>query len=650
MTPTTTAAATPRKRAPRARSKPAAAPPAGTPAMFDVTKLPGRPVEGVIAFVELEQLTLAANPRKDIAEDGLRRLARMLMTSGQFVPLIGRRDSDGSVLVYAGQRRLLAARMSTELAGGEGFENLKALVGLFVILLDYTPTSADIRRIQAQENQREDLTLVDQVQQFSDCWDDRAGADDDDRIATVCEDLGIGAKRARSLLQCLALPAHLRARLADRPTGDQLSISTARQLAAMHAVSPQLVDAVAQRITTPDHHDSARDDMAAFVHRTVVEDDSTYAVRLDAGALLGAHEEIERARPHITAEHAETLATILAAARDDAQKAAAAAALAAGGAPPDPDDAKAKRPAKLDVDAELERLSRRAKAVALKIPVDAAMRERAASGRFAWVQERGEDFAAVMWIVDPLFFIDVTRELLVDNTAATAVEERYFQASSATSDDMDTAKRDDDRRRAAARERHQQAQDSNLGLGLDITAALRDPHGDQIAALRDIVVLLISEHYGELLAYGAGHTDRVNQRPVGDANRFEPRPIDEIVDAEVTRALADSDPLRGIASIITRLCAAFLLDPDGVTKTKALGSDRMTRKLQAALPGDADRLREAIWGLMRPILSPRLRELNAPAFVVDPSVRSSVDLDAHRGDSVGLDDLDLGDSDTEQER
>jgi hypothetical protein len=45
---------------------------------------------------------------------------------------------------------------------------------------------------------------------------------------------------------------------------------------------------------------------------------------------------------------------------------------------------------------------------------------------------------------------------------------------------------------------------------------------------------------------------------------------------------------------------------------------------------------------MRPILSPRLVELNKDAFVFDGGIESNVDLNAHRADS-DLDDLDLGD-------
>jgi hypothetical protein len=91
-------------------------------------------------------------------------------------------------------------------------------------------------------------------------------------------------------------------------------------------------------------------------------------------------------------------------------------------------------------------------------------------------------------------------------------------------------------------------------------------------------------HYRELIAYGAGWTDPERQQPVGDTGRREPRQPDAIADAELERALADPDPLRGIAQLTARLGAAFVLDPAGVTRTKALGSERMERKLRDALP------------------------------------------------------------------
>jgi len=153
-----------------------------------------------------------------------------------------------------------------------------------------------------------------------------------------------------------------------------------------------------------------------------------------------------------------------------------------------------------------------------------------------------------------------------------------------------------------------------------------------------------------LLARPAPRRDRLRRRldrpgppePVGDTGRREPRQIDTIIDTELQRAPDDPDRLRGIAQLVARWCAAFVLDPTGVTRTKALGTERMARRLHDALPGGENSLRAAVWELLRPMLSPRLAEVNRDAFVSDDATHSTVDLAAHRGES-GLDDLDVGD-------
>ena len=81
-------------------------------------------------------------------------------------------------------------------------------------------------------------------------------------------------------------------------------------------------------------------------------------------------------------------------------------------------------------------------------------------------------------------------------------------------------------------------------------------------------------------------TDPERQRPVGDTGRHEPRQLDAITDAEFERALADPHPLRGIAQPTARWAAAFVLDQAGVTRTKALGTERMERKLATRYPGE----------------------------------------------------------------
>lgn len=634
----TTTAKTPRRRA--AAKKRGAAPDSNASGMFDVTDAAARTSEGVIEHVALDHIDLAPNPRKTISEDGLVRLAMMMMQWGQFVPVIGRRVAPDRVVVYDGQRRYRAAQRSRDLAGGDGFEDLKPLVSLIVLLVDYEPTPADIRRIQAQANHQEDLQLCDQVAQFRDCWLDRAGGREADRIAAVCADLGIGPRKAQNLQRCLTLPDDLIARLAERPTGDELSITMALRLAEMHEVSPGLVGAVAERITSRDLHDRALKDPGAFVHATVIENEKVYAVRIEEGALLDAATELRRARGHLTEEHDATLSQILA----RAAAAEAADDTTAGGQP-----AKAPLRKKIDLSAGVERLASRASAVALKIRVDAAMRDRAIAGRFAWVHERGTDFASSVWIIDPLFFVDAVEDLLRDAPEQGAAQESYFKTAGVDDDDMKQAAADADAQRRAERERRQAAADRNVSLGLDITGQLMEPRGEQMKALCALVVRLVAAHFPDVVAFGAGWTNLSHQQAVGDTRRFHPIGTEQIVEAELQRALADDDPLLGIAGFMARFCAAFLLDTDGVTKTKSLGTDRMTRPLRDALPSGSSELRDALWAFMAPMLSPALRERNLPAFVIDDADAAfTVDLDAHRG-TGDIADLDLGATDIEQE-
>jgi len=584
-----------------------------SPALFDVTTVAKAPVEGNIERVELGALELAPNARREISREGIERLAGMLMRTGQLVPCIGHQPDPAQprTVIYDGQRRLLAAQASGELAGTEGHDGLAPVQSLIVLLLDHEPSADEIRRIQAQANQRESLSLVDQQDQLRDCWEARAGLPEPDRIAAVCADLGISAKRAHNLRRQLALPDPIRIRVAERPAGEQVSVTMANRLADMHEIAPALTEAVAKRITSSDLHDKALADMGAFVHRTVVEDEHTYAVRIDDGALLDAAEQIEHARGHVNAEGRRQIAGILGC---DLER----------------------------VDAALDTLAARAKTRAVKLRVTGEVRDRARHGRYAFVHERGQDFAAGIWVVDPAFILDLACERLRDGDDAPACEEAYFAGARLNDDELRDAAVEDEQRRAQARARHADATRSNLGLGHDIRSGLMDPRDSQLHALRQIVCHLMVRHYRELVAYGAGWTDPERQQPVGDTGRHEPRQPDAIADAELERALADPDPLRGIAQLAARWAAAFVLDPAGVTRTKALGSERMERKLRDALPGGEGALRAAVWDFMRPMLSPALVALNRDAFILDESPQTTVDLEGHRASS-DLDELVLDD-------
>jgi len=434
-------------------------------------------------------------------------------------------------------------------------------------------------------------------------------------MAVVCADLGISTVRGHSLRRQLTLPDAVRERVAERPADGQLSVRMAHRLADMHDTAPELAQAVAARVTSTDLHDQALRDLGGFVHRTVVEDDDVYAVRIDDGVLLDAAEQIDRARRHLT----------------PAQQPQAAAALGC-------------RPDKLD--AELDTLTARARSHALKLRVDGALRDRAANGRYAWTFDRGQDFAAGIWVIDPVFMIDTARQQLADADSPPARDERYFAGARLDDGELRDAAEDDRDRRAAERARRAEATTSNVGLGHDIRAALTDPTDDQLDALRVIVCRLLCRHHPDVIAYGAGWTDPARQRPVGDTGRHEPRDVDAIAAAELERALNDRDPLRGIAQLVARWAAAFALDPDGVTRTKALGTERMSRKLRDALPAADEPLRAAVWAFLRPVLSPRLAALHHDAFVRDPGISSTVDLDAYRADS-SLHAVDLGEEDAD---
>ena len=521
------------------------------------------------------------------------------------------------MVLYDGQRRYLAAQASHGLAGSEYMEGLaEPMRSLIVLLLDHAPTNGGGSPLQAHCQQREELTLSDQQQQFEDCWQARAGLREQDRIAAVCADLGISPKRAHNLRRQLTLPEQIRARVAERPAGEQISVTMANRLADMHEIAPQLTEAVAKRITTSDLHDKALRDLGAFVHRTVIEDDHAYAIRIDDAALLDAAEQIDHARAHVDEPGRRQIAAIL-------------------GCEPE------------RLDEELDTLAARAKARALKLRITGEIRDRARNGRYAFAHDRGEDFAAGIWVVDPVFMIDLAREALHTGGEQPARDEAFFAGARLDDTELRDAAEEHRQRKQQAYLRQAEATRTNLGLGHDIRAGLLDPTASQLQALKQIICHLLAHHYRELIAYGAGWTDQQRQQPVGDTGRHEPHHIDAILAAELDRALTDPDPLRGIAQLTARWAAAFVLDPDAVTRTKALGTERMARKLSDALPGGESQLRTAVWEFLRPMLSPTLAALNRDAFINDHGDETTVDLDRHRSAS-NLDELDLDEPDADQ--
>jgi hypothetical protein len=72
-------------------------------------------------------------------------------------------------------------------------------------------------------------------------------------------------------------PARIRTRIAERPTGEQVSVTMADKLAGL----------------------------GAFVHRTAIEDEHTYAVRIEDDELRDAAAKDEERRAGARARHGE---------------------------------------------------------------------------------------------------------------------------------------------------------------------------------------------------------------------------------------------------------------------------------------------------------------------------------------------------------
>jgi hypothetical protein len=119
-------------------------------------------------------------------------------------------------------------------------------------------------------------------------------------------------------------------------------------------------------------------DLGGFVHGSVVKNDDVYAVAIDDGVLLDAAEQLKHARRYRTA----------------AQRAQAAAALGCKGD-------------RLDVELDARRPRPQPRP-------EAARRRRAARPRRQWPLrldvDRGPDFAAGIWVIDPVFVIDTVRQ------------------------------------------------------------------------------------------------------------------------------------------------------------------------------------------------------------------------------------------------
>jgi hypothetical protein len=74
------------------------------------------------------------------------------------------------------------------------------------------------------------------------------------------------------------------------------------------------------------------------------------------------------------------------------------------------------------LDAALDTVAARSKARALKIRITGGVRDRARNGRYAYVHDRGQDFAAGVWVVDPAFMLDLVHEHIGEGDTTPALE------------------------------------------------------------------------------------------------------------------------------------------------------------------------------------------------------------------------------------
>ena len=476
-------------------------------ALFNPVELVRHPVPGVLERVPLDHLQLAPNHRKAIDREAIQRLARMLAETGQLTPCIGRRIGDDRVLLYAGQRRLLAARASHELAGTPEFEGLAPVADLIVLLLDHEPGEDEIRRIQAQENAREPLSLRDQQEQFARLL---AGP----RRPARRRPHGRRLRRPRHQRRQGPQPAPPARPPGRHPRADRRAPRRRSALGADGA-SPRRHARHRPRAhpgrRRPRHHERAARPGAARPRRLRAPHRRRGRARLrrpDRRRRPARRRRAARARAPPPQRRAPRRSRRGARLRD--RQARLRARRARRPRPQRRAQAARRRPAARP---------RRQRPLRLGVRPRPGLRRRHLGHRPGLHARRRPPAARRRRRHAPRARTPTSAARASTTTTCATPPKRTAGAAPPSAPATP-------RRRA-----------SNLGLGHDIRAALADPSDDQLDALREIVCRLLREHHPELIAYGAGWTDAERQQPVGDTGRREPRHVDAIVDAELaTRA------------------------------------------------------------------------------------------------------------------
>ena len=541
--------------------------------------------------------------------------------TGQLVPCIGHRPDpdEPTVVLYAGQRRLLAARASHELAGTPGFDGLAP-----VAQPDRAAARPRARRGRDPphpgpgEPARGALAR-DQQEQFRDCWQARAGLPDADRIAAVCADLGIGAGKAPQP----APPAHPPRRRSARASPSAPPATSSRSRWPTASPTCTTSPPSSPRPSPPrDHHQRAARPRAARPRRLRAPHRRRGRARLRRAHRRrrpARRRRADRARPRATSPPA---ATPQAAAR-----------------------ARLRSPTSST--RELDALAARA----TQQRAQAARRRRAARPRRQRplrldVYDRGPDFAAGIWVIDPVFMLDAVRQQLAD--ADGDARPRGDATSPAPASTTPTCATPPTRTAsgappsAPATPRRPPATSASATTS---APALTDPTDDQLHALREIVC--------RLLAAPLPRRDRLRRRldrprtPAARRRHRPPRAAPRRRDRRRrARSARSTTPTRCAASPSSsragppRSCSTPTASP--APRRSAPSAWRASCATRS--PAASSRCAPPC-GRSCARCSPR----GSPSSTATRSssttgIETTVDLAAHRGDS-DLDDLDLGDED-----
>ena len=284
---------------------------------------------------------------------------------------------------------LLAAQASHELAGTDGLRRPRAGPQPDRRCCSTTSRAPDeIRRIQAQANQREELTLVDQQAAVRRLLGGprrpARGRPDRRRLRRPRH---LRRKRAHNLRRQLTLPEPIRARVAERPTGEQLSVTMANRLADMHEIAPA---AHRGRRQADHHHRPARQARCATSARSCTAPSSRTSTPTPSGSTTApcstppsrsthARAHLDRRRP------TRRSPAILGCEPERARRASSTRS------PPAP---------------RAGRSSSRSPARCATAPATAATPTSTTAA---------SDFAAGIWVVDPVFMLDLVHEQLGDD-------------------------------------------------------------------------------------------------------------------------------------------------------------------------------------------------------------------------------------------